>query len=111
MTQIWPAPGPHAELNRRACARLAQTLNAIIDRKGYASLEIARLGGPDAPRRQLKEYRVGHDGSWINLGAGDGSCGTDMVSLLEYLASCSRDVAAAHLADIVDRLEREEKAA
>lgn len=90
-------------LNRAACRNLTPILREIADFKGFGSMDITRLGGPDAPRKRLSEWRVGPYGDWRC--SGDGSSGADLIALVAHLGSCDRATAAEFLQRLVARQE------
>jgi hypothetical protein len=93
------------KINASALQNRDATLNAIIDHKGFASPEVTALGGPEAPRKRVSEWRVGHTGDWRILS--DGASGRDLIELVAHLGSCDRPTAAAFLGRLVALIERE----
>jgi hypothetical protein len=87
----------------------------LVDDHSRASGDVRRLGDPafqDSPngRRRddvppsLAEMRGPHpvDGNWFCISNGKG--GSDVISIVEHLGSCSRPVALEFLRSLTDRL-------
>lgn len=88
------------DVARRAAANLNAILPRLMDHRGFADPDVVRLGGPDAPRKRLTEFRASpYGGGWRC--SGDGSSGADLIDLVAHLGSCDRQTAARFLARVV----------
>ena len=90
-------------LSRAAADRLEESLEHIVFRWG-GGVHPGVKALSDNPRQKLTEFRVRPDGSWADFGGG--GQGSDLISLVAYCGRCSRDRAAAYLADVVTRLPK-----